>query len=88
MDSADNIYITSIEDGAINVIGTDRKQRTLVKHPKMRWPDGLSFGGDGYVYVADSDIPDVMMKSKAHIRASAPFYLFRFKGLVGSIAGQ
>lgn len=88
MDSADNIYVTSIEDGAINVIGTDRKQRTLVKHSKMRWPDGMSFGGDGYVYIADSDIPDVMMKSKAHIQASAPFYLFRFKGLAPSVAGQ
>ncbi len=88
MDAADNIYITSIEDGAINVIGNDRKQRTLVKHPKMRWPDGLSFGGDGYVYVADSDIPDVMMKSKAHIQASAPFYLFRFKALANGVAGQ
>lgn len=88
MDRTGNIYVTSIEDGAINVIGTDRKQRTLVKHPKMRWPDGLSFGPGGWLYVADSDIPDVMMQSKDHIRASAPFYIFRFKpGTVG-VPGQ
>lgn len=88
MDVDDNIYVTSIEDGAINVIGKDRQQKTLIKHPKMRWPDGLSFGGDGYLYIADSDIPDVMMKSKAHIAASAPFYIFRFKPLANGIAGQ
>ncbi|TAE31538.1 MAG: hypothetical protein EAZ92_02665 [Candidatus Kapaibacterium sp.] len=41
-----------------------------------------------FVYVADSDIPDVMMKSKAHIRASAPFYIFRFKAPANGIAGQ
>jgi hypothetical protein len=88
MDVEDNVYVTSIEDGAINVIGKDRQQKTLIKHPKMRWPDGLSFGGDGYLYIADSDIPDVMMKSKAHIAASAPFYIFRFKPLASGIAGQ
>lgn len=88
MDREDNIYLTSIEDGAINVIGKDRQQKTLIKHPKMRWPDGLSFGGDGYVYIADSDIPDVMMKSKSHIAASAPFYIFRFRPLANGVAGQ
>jgi len=88
MDNEDNIYVTSIEDAAINVISKDRQQRTYIKHEKMRWPDGLSFGGDGYVYVADSDIPDVMMKSKAHIASSAPFYLFRFKPLAAGVAGQ
>lgn len=88
MDRAGNIYLTSIEDGAINVIGTDRKQYTLVKHDKMRWPDGLSFGPDGYVYVADSDIPDVMMKSKNHMKENAPYYLFKFRGLERGVAGQ
>ncbi len=88
MDNDDNIYITSIEDGAINVIGKDRQQKTLIKHPKMRWPDGLSFGGDGHLYIADSDIPDVMMKSKSHIASSAPYYIFRFKPLANGVAGQ
>jgi Major royal jelly protein len=88
MDRAGNIYLTSIEDGAINVIGTDRKQYTLVTHEKMRWPDGMSFGPDGYVYVADSDIPDMMMKSKSHMKENAPYYIFKFKGLANGVAGQ
>lgn len=88
MDVAGNIYVTSIEDGAINVIGTDRQQRTLIKHPLLRWPDGLSFGPDGWLYIADSDIPDVMMKSKAHIAASKPFYLFRLKPGKEGVPGQ
>ena len=88
IDQADNIYITSIEDGAINILGPDRVQKTLVKHPKMRWPDGLSFGPDGYLYIADSDIPDVMMQSKDHIRRSGPFYIFRFRTGQSAPSGQ
>ena len=88
IDDADNLYITSIEDGAINILGPDRKQQTWVKHPKMRWPDGLSFGPGGYLYIADSDIPDVMMQSKDHIRRSAPFYIFRVRTGQSAAAGQ
>lgn len=88
MDIEGNIYVTSIEDGAINIIGTDRKQKTLIRHPLFRWPDGLSFGPDGYLYIADSDIPDLVMKTKSHMRASGPFYIFRFKPGKEGVPGQ
>jgi len=88
IDNANNLYITSIEDGAIAVIDSAKNLRTLATHPNMRWPDGLSFGPDGYVYVADSDIPDVMMKSKSHMQQNAPYYLFKFKALAPAAAGQ
>lgn len=88
MDDQDDIYVTSIEDGAINIIGPDRKQKTLVKSPKLRWPDGLSFGPNGYLYIADSDIPDVMMRTNSHIAASAPFHIFRLQTGHTARAGQ
>lgn len=88
MDTEGNIYVTSIEDGAINIIGQDRVQKTLVKHPLFRWPDGLSFGPDGYIYIADSDIPDIMLKSKSHIKANAPYYIFRFQSGKKGMPGQ
>jgi sugar lactone lactonase YvrE len=88
MDNAGNIYITDIENGSIAVLDTARNYQTLVTHPRMRWPDGLSFGPDGYVYVADSDIPDVMLKSKNHMRQSAPYYIFKFRALATAAAGQ
>ena len=88
MDKSGDIYVTSIEDGAINIIGLDRRQRTLIRSPLFRWPDGLSYGPDDYIYIADSDIPDIMLQSKRHIKASAPFYIFRFhSGKIG-IPGQ
>jgi sugar lactone lactonase YvrE len=88
MDTEGNIYVTSMEDGAINIIGQDRVQKTLITHPLFRWPDGLSFGPDGYVYIADSDIPDIMLKSKSHIKANGPYYIFRFQSGKKGIPGQ
>ncbi len=66
----------------------DKALVALAGHPKMRWPDGLSFGPDGFVYVADSDIPDVMLKPASHVASAAPFHLFRFKALGTAAAGQ
>lgn len=88
IDNEDNIYLTGIEDGIIWRLDADRKLSALAGHPKMRWPDGLSFGPDDMIYVADSDIPDVMMKSKAHIKTAAPFYIFRFPASGTAKAGQ
>jgi sugar lactone lactonase YvrE len=83
-----NIYLTSIEQGAIDILTPKRRLSTLLRSDRIRWPDGMSYGPDGFLYFTDSDIPDVMMKPKSHIRASAPFYIFRFKAPAPGIAGQ
>jgi hypothetical protein len=48
----------------------------------------MSFGPDGYIYVTDSDIPDMMMKSKSHIKQSGPYHIWRFKALAVGKAGS
>jgi len=88
IDNEGNMYLTGIEDGVVWKLGPDRKLTALAGHPKMRWPDGLSFGPNNMIYVADSDIPDVMMQSKAHMREKAPYYLFRFPADGTAAAGQ
>lgn len=88
LDSAGNVYITSIEHGAIDVLTPDRKLQTLIRSKKIRWPDGLSFGPNGYLYITDSDIPDVMLQSKAHIQASKPYHIYRFQTGQASVPGH
>jgi hypothetical protein len=39
----------------------------------------LSFGPDGWLYLADSAIPDLVLKSKDYIRTQGPYYIFRFR---------
>jgi len=88
MDLEDTIYITDVEHGAILALGPDRNLKTLVKDPRLRWPDGLSFGPGHWLYISDSALQDVLFKSKKYIRAKAPYYIFRFKPGPRGIAGQ
>jgi sugar lactone lactonase YvrE len=88
MDIEDNIYITDVEHGAILKLGSDRKLVTLIKDARLRWPDGLSFGPDHWLYISDSALQDIMFKSKKHIRSKAPYFIFKFKPGPHGIAGQ
>lgn len=79
IDDAGNIYITAVEQSDISILTPDRKVQTLVADERFRWPDGLSFGPDGWVYIADSDIPSLMMQPTSTIKANAPYHIFRFQ---------
>lgn len=87
-DVGGNVYLTEVESASIALLGKDRVLRTLVRDPRWRWPDGLSFGPEDWLYVTDSAIPDVMLRSKAHIRARAPYYLYRFRTGVPGTPGR
>lgn len=78
-DLAGNVYVTDVEHGAVLRVGQDRILETLVRSPQVRWADALSFGPDGWLYLADSAIPDQVLKSKEFINTRGPYYIFRFK---------
>ncbi|NER13941.1 hypothetical protein GWK08_10850 [Leptobacterium flavescens] len=73
-----NVYITDIEHNGVYVQEPSGKAYTLIKDPKIRWADGFSLGGDGYMYLADSDLPNQMLKSKKHMKKHAPYHIYRF----------
>jgi sugar lactone lactonase YvrE len=62
--------------------------RTLIRSPEIRWPDALSFGPDGYLYVADSALAELILQSREHIDASGPYKIFRFKPGTAGTPGQ
>jgi hypothetical protein len=53
--------------------------QTLIRSSRIRWADALCFGPDGWLYLADSALPEVMLRSKRHIRAAGPYQVFRFR---------
>lgn len=88
LDRAGNVYVTDIEHSAIFKVGLDRKPSTLLQSRRIRWPDALSFGPDGYLYVADSALPELILKSSEHIDANGPYRIFRFRPGEDGTPGQ
>ncbi|MES2721083.1 MAG: L-dopachrome tautomerase-related protein [Pseudomonadota bacterium] len=89
MDRNDNIFITDVEHGSVMKMTPAGLLSTVVQDVKrLRWADALSFGPDGWLYVADSAIPDQMLRSKSHMREQAPYRIFRFKPGTEGVPGQ
>lgn len=79
-DEAGNLYISDLEHSAIVLMKPDRSLEQLVRDPKLlRWPDGFSFGPDGWLYVAPSALQEVIGRTPGNIRANAPYPVIRFK---------
>jgi sugar lactone lactonase YvrE len=60
----ESIYITSVEDNSIKVRnlaeGPGAPRRTVVRDPRLRWPDTFTQSPDGTIYVTTSRIQDSM----------------------------
>ena len=87
-DAAGNVIITAPEHDAIMALGVDRSLTTWAKTPRFRWPDGLGFGPDGWLYVTCSSLQHVLFRSNAHMRAHAPYHVFRFKPGTTAVPGH
>jgi sugar lactone lactonase YvrE len=82
------VYITDIEHNGIARLDNDLELRTLISSSAVRWPDALSFGPDGWLYIADSALGDVILQSKAHIKEQGPYKIFRFQPGADGTPGQ
>ncbi len=79
VDVSGAIFITDVEHNAIFKVDPDGRLTTVIRSPRLRWPDALSYGPDAYLYVADSALADVMLKPAQHIRENGPYRIFRFQ---------
>jgi sugar lactone lactonase YvrE len=82
------IWITDVEHGAVLRMSPDGVLETWIETPRVRWADALSFGPDGWLYLADSAIPEQVMRSKAHIESQAPYFIFRFQPGIAGVPGH
>lgn len=83
-----NIYVTDVEHGSIVIVDASRVLATLVRSPSIRWADGLTFGPDGWLYIADSALPEQILQSTEHIQAQGPYHVFRFQPGAQGIPGR
>lgn len=88
IDTDNNVYITDIEHSALFTVDAKRTLSTLIQSREIRWPDGLSFGPDGYLYISDSALSEIILKSDEHIDANAPYRVYRFQPGNEGVPGQ
>lgn len=87
-DTSGNIYITDVEHSSVFVVGPGQPLTTLIQSDDVRWPDALSFGPDGWLYLADSALPELILQSREHIEAAGPYRIFRFRPGFEGVPGQ
>lgn len=88
IDDQQGVFITDVEHQGVARMTPDGKLTTVIKDSRIRWADGLSFGPDGWLYLADSAIPHLVLQSPEDIAKQAPFYIWRFKPGTSGFAGQ
>lgn len=78
-DDQGRLYMTDPEHSAIHVISPDGTLRTLVRDARLRWPDGLGFGPDGWLYVTCSALHQVLFRPASAVAEHAPYQIFRLR---------
>ncbi len=87
-DNDGNVYVTDVEHGAVFRVDRNADLRTVIQSKRIRWPDALSFGPDGYLYLADSALPELVLQSPQHIKEQGPYRIYRFKPGTTGAPGQ
>ncbi|MBD2723338.1 SMP-30/gluconolactonase/LRE family protein [Hymenobacter armeniacus] len=77
IDAANNVYLTSFEQSALLRRTPAGKIETLVKDPRLQWPDTYSFTADGTLYVTNSGIHKTPNWNKGVGQPRQPFRIFK-----------
>lgn len=90
MDDGGNIYLADVQQFGVGVImASDRSYHLLASDEKlMDWPDGLSVGPNGYVYVAASGLYHGFPSHADLPRPAEHYYITRFKALAPTTVGR
>ena len=79
IDHQGRLYLSDLENSAIVRMNQQGKLTTLLKDLNLRWPDGFSFGADGWLYITCSSLQDVIGRSSSNIKEKGPYQVYRFK---------
>lgn len=87
IDEEGNLYLTEVGAHVVGVIpASDRRYRAIASHPELVWPDGVSFGPDGFLYVSAAQVNRAFAGAPAP--PQAPFLVFRFRPLARGRVGH
>ena len=89
VDTAGNVYISAVQFNALGVLGSDGKYRELIRDDdKLAWPDAMSFGPDGMLYVVVNQLHRTAVLNGGKGLSKPPFYIVRLKPLADGVVGR
>jgi sugar lactone lactonase YvrE len=75
-DAAGNVYLTQVEQKAIEVLRPDGSRELLIADDSLAWPDSIGIGPDG-LYVAVSQLHLLPMFNRGVSRTTQPYRIVR-----------
>lgn len=76
-DPAGNVWITAFEDNALVRVTPAGKVETMVKDPRLQWPDSYCFTSDGQLYVTASLIHKMPQWNNGRSTQTTPFRILK-----------
>lgn len=76
-DAEGNHFFTNIQNGSIDVLGTNGKLQTLVKDPLIQWPDNVRFGEDSWLYISVNQLHKSPFFAGGKEEGEPPFYILK-----------
>ena len=78
-DAKGNIFTTDSPEKAIRYVTPDGRLETLVKDPRLIWPDTYAIGPDGYLYLTCSQINRAPKNNDGEDKTEYPYRLYKIK---------
>ncbi|WP_116870115.1 L-dopachrome tautomerase-related protein [Vibrio splendidus] len=88
VDSAQNVYITDIENNAIGVSTPEGYRIIATLSDNQTWPDGMSFGPDGYIYVTVNQLNRTAALNNGKDTGTGSFEVVKIKALAKGTTGR
>ena len=89
IDDDGNLYLTEVEAHAVGVIPAGTRQyRRFAQNERLLWPDGVSYGPGGFMYVSAAQIAQAAIFNQGRALNRSPYFIFRFKPLAPGRVGH
>lgn len=76
-----NIYLTTSMDYSIKRLTPSGELQTIVRDPRIIWPDSLGIGEDGFLYFSCAQLQLLAQWNQGRNRLQYPFSVYRVKVL-------
>ncbi len=76
-DAAGGVFVADVERGAVHRINAAGELQTIAQSEAIRWPEDVTSDTDGWLYIADSALPELVLTSRDHVASRGPYRIYR-----------